>query len=312
MATCQAASTGQPVHMVMILIYATAGLVLFLVIIRYYCTPGYLLWYAQMRLCSRRLIKARPPAQPDGHDVVVSLTTIPSRLKYILSTLNSILLQSRPPDRIYLNLPDESQRENRKYRLPKVIKNDNRIVICRCGEDRGPILKLLPALAKEMNPETVIITVDDDTVYPRHIIRNLLKHHERLPEAALGYRGWRLPPSGRFFDRKVLFANQVRRPYRVDILSGVSAVLYLKKHFAVDFYRGAGLPPESYFVDDICISGYLNRAGVEKYVIPFPMREPFSRYVITSRSNPLWKINRDGRNDQVMLDYLFNTRPDGQ
>jgi len=66
------------------------------------------------------------------------------------------------------------------------------------------------------------------------------------------------------------------------------------------------LPPESYFVDDICISGYLKKAGVEKIILPFPMREPFSRYTITSRSNPLWKINKDGHNDQVMLNYFFN------
>ena len=289
----------------MILIYCAAALVIGLIIISSYCTPAYLFWYAGMRLNSRRLIKERPAAKEDGHDVVVSLTTIPSRLKHIVPTINSILLQSRPPNRIYLNLPDWSKREGRPYRVPETLKKDKRIVLCRCSEDQGPILKLLPVLEKETDPQTVIVTVDDDTVYPRHTIEKLLKYHDRFPEAALGFRGWRIPLSGNFLDRNVLYANQVKRPYRVDILSGVSGVLYLRKHFDVDFFCRAGLPPESFFVDDICISGYLKKAGVEKIILPFPMREPFSHYTFTSRSNPLWKINRDGHNDQVMLNYFF-------
>jgi hypothetical protein len=290
--------------MEMILIYCAAALCIAFFIVKNYCAPAYLLWYAKIRLNRRRLMKSRP-ATMDGHDVVVGLTTIPSRLQYIFPTINSILLQSRPPNRIYLNLPNWSKREDQAYHIPEIIKKDHRIVLCRCGEDQGPILKLLPVLEKETNPETIIITVDDDTVYPRHAIRILLEYHDILPEAALGFRGWRIPQSNIFFDRKVLFANQVDRPYRVDILSGVSGVLYLRKHFSVDFFCRTGLPPESFFVDDICISGYLKKAGVEKFILPFPMREPFSRYAITSRSNPLWKINRDGHNDQVMLNYFF-------
>jgi len=44
-----------------------------------------------------------------------------------------------------------------------------------------------------------------------------------------------------------------------------------------------------------------------KYIVPYPIREPFSSYIRNSRSNPLWKINRDCRNIGRMVDFYFAT-----
>jgi len=270
-----------------------------------YCTPAYLIWYLRMRLEGSKLFATRKKNNEDGKDVVVSLTTIPSRANNIFPCINSILMQSRPPDRIYLNIPELSKRENKRYRIPQLLKKDKRIRIAHCKEDSGPILKLLQTLRSETDPETIIITVDDDTVYPRFLISTLLRFHEKFSEAALGFRGWRLPASRKFLERTILFANNIKTPYKVDVLSGVSGVLYLRKQFEDDFFCTQDLPASAFFVDDICISGYLRKSGIEKYLIPYPMKEPFSHYINTKKSNPLWKINQDGRNDQEMIDFYF-------
>jgi len=102
----------------------------------------------------------------------------------------------------------------------------------------------------------------------------------------------------------------VRRPWPVHVLSGVGAVLYRRDHFGPDFPDRRGLPPGAFFVDDICISGYLEARRVARYLVPFPMREPFARYLRTSLSNPLWRVNRDGRNDQAALDHFFRRYSD--
>lgn len=281
-------------------------LILVNALIRRYCTPFYLVWYVRMRLKGKKLFPSAKKKNPDHKTVVVSLTTIPSRLDSIFASMNSILRQTRPPDRIYLNIPFWSIREKKGYQIPKLLKTDDRITLIRCPQDLGPILKLSETLKRETNPDTLIITVDDDTIYPRHFIETLLAFHEQYPKAALGFRGWRLPESGKFLDRRILYGNSITVPLRVDVLSGISGVLYIRKQFKDDFFSPKGHPAEAFFVDDICISGYLETRGEKKMLIPFPMREPFARYIQTKKSNPLWKINQDGNNDQTMIDFYFH------
>ncbi|HIF07853.1 MAG TPA: hypothetical protein EYQ64_13160 [Gemmatimonadetes bacterium] len=272
-----------------------------------YCTPSYLARYVGIRILGSRLLGRERLHSGTGPRVVVSLTSIPSRLGHVFPTLNSILLQSRAPSAIYLNLPASSKREGDTYHMPPGIEKDPRITVCQSGEDVGPIMKLLPVLEREPDPETVIITVDDDVVYPREMIETFLDMSESLPGAALGFRGWRLPEDGDLANRMILHANQVSRPFSVDILCGVSGAMYLRRHFDPGFFDRSDLPPEGYFVDDLCISGYLHRGGVMKYIVPYPIREPFSSYIRNSRSNPLWKINRDCRNIGRMVDFYFAT-----
>ncbi|MFH1983264.1 MAG: hypothetical protein ABIL58_15580 [Pseudomonadota bacterium] len=293
------------VNVTFFLMCAGAGAGIAWCILARYATVPYLFWYLRMRHARHRLLRPGAAGVGGGRRVVVSLSAIPSRLPGIRATLNSLLAQSRAPDCIYLNIPHRSRREQRGYRLPPDIVNDPRIVVQRWPVDLGPILKLLPTLDRETDPATLIVTVDDDAVYPRHLLRTLLDHHARLPAAALGFRGWRVPRCGRFLARRVRYANQVDRPWRVHVLSGVCGVLYRRDLFGPDFMDRRGMPAEAFFVDDICISGYLEARGVARYLIPYPMREPFARYLLTVRTNPLWRINRDGHNDQVMVNRYF-------
>jgi hypothetical protein len=291
--------------MILLFIFLLLSLILVTRFILKYCTPAYLIWYLKMCLKGSKLFVSGEKLCGDRKDVVVSLTTIPSRIKDIFPCINSILMQTRPPDRIYLNIPNRSKRENKGYQIPCQLRKDKRIILTHCKEDSGPILKLLQTLKEETHPDTLIITVDDDTVYPRHLISTLLRFNEKFPEAALGFRGWRLPASKKFLERTILYANSIKKPYMVDVLSGVSGVLYIRKQFKDDFFSPQGLPDAAFFVDDICISGYLKKNKIEKYLVPYPMREPFSHYINTKNSNPLWRINQDGRNDQDTIDFYF-------
>jgi len=282
-----------------------AACLFILILFPRYCTPMYLLWYLRMQLAGTCLLKGSGEKKHDTPRVVVSLTTIPSRLNRIWPCLNSILCQTRPPDLICLIIPMVSSRESQPYDIPEELVRDPRLLVHRCQQDRGPILKLYETLKLETDLDTLIVTVDDDTIYPRHLIRVLMDNHKNLQGVALGFRGWCLPSSGKFLKRRILYGNSVSSPQKVDVLSGISMVMYQRGLFQDDFFIRNRLPKAAFFVDDICISGYLAQKGVEKYLLPYPMREPFSSYLDTSRSNPLWMINQDGKNDQEMIDYYF-------
>jgi hypothetical protein len=110
-------------------------------------------------------------------EMVVSLTTTPSRLPLIESTLKSLLRQSRPPAEIRLNLPAYSRREERPYVVPAWLDGLRSVRIVAC-EDRGPATKLLPSL-EALPPDRPILVVDDDRIYHRDLIADLERARER-------------------------------------------------------------------------------------------------------------------------------------
>lgn len=272
---------------------------------------GYLLRYIYLRfIVGARFLQGSRKTRTSRR-VVVSLTTIPSRLPHIAPTINSLVLQSHVPDRIVLNIPMVSARENRSYDIPASLANHPKVFINRCTDDLGPIMKLLPTLDVEQDSETIIITVDDDIIYARSLVKELLAAHAAHPGCALGLRGVVLNAQGRYDSSEVLFSNRVTAATEVDILSGVSSVLYQRDQFKNDFLQRDSLPAESYFVDDVCISGYLHKSGIARLLVPTAIAHPFTRRLLTKNTNPLWLVNRDGHNDQVMVDYYFGNRHEG-
>ena len=98
---------------------------------------------------------------------VASLTTIPPRLPKLEPVLRALTDQP-VVDVVYLNLPYVCAKTGTKYDpLPPFLSNMKKLKVQRC-EDYGPLTKLLPTLAAERDPTTVIIVCDDDMLYKGH------------------------------------------------------------------------------------------------------------------------------------------------
>lgn len=107
----------------------------------------------------------RPPFR-----LVLTLSSLPHHKNLIEPTLQSLLTQSLRADVIYLALPEKSRRTGESYGNFTVPEG---ITILRSKQDYGPLTKLLPAVMAESEPDAVIITLDDDKVYPPDLIRTL-------------------------------------------------------------------------------------------------------------------------------------------
>lgn len=95
----------------------------------------------------------------------VTLTTIPSRLKDIGKTIETIRNQTLKPEKIFLNIPIKYYRfpnEIIDKTLIEKIRSDD-IEISRCN-DYGPATKLMGSIKKIKEFDCVII-VDDDHLY---------------------------------------------------------------------------------------------------------------------------------------------------
>jgi hypothetical protein len=96
----------------------------------------------------------------------VTLTTIPSRLINLETTINSINNQTLKPHKIFLNIPNKYRRFPSGYIEDKDLVNIRKIKnveVTRC-DDFGPSTKLMGSLDKIKEYDCVII-VDDDHKY---------------------------------------------------------------------------------------------------------------------------------------------------
>lgn len=244
--------------------------------------------------------------------LVVSLTTIPSRLERIEPTLRSLSEQSIQPAAIYLNLPRESRREKTAYTVPAFVERYSQVRVNWCDQDWGPATKLFGVLGRETDPATCIVTVDDDKQYHSEMIADYLHYAPLLPQCALGRRGWilRRPeltwPNMSYLPK----TREIRKPVSVDVLTGVGSVLYRRGFFQDDVMDYSGYPPEAFFVDDICLCGYLARRKIPRVLIPSTLNA-FHHTVTDTATDPgealpnaLWKQNKDGRNNNTMISYF--------
>ena len=70
--------------------------------------------------------------------IYVSTSTIPQRIKSLEKSINSLLNQSKKPDKIFINIPYKYRRFDETIKDHEIPKFDNSIVeIARC-EDYGP------------------------------------------------------------------------------------------------------------------------------------------------------------------------------
>ena len=99
----------------------------------------------------------------------VSLTTIPSRIKAVYKTIETIQNQTLKPNKIYLNIPYKFKR----FQNLKIDENDiqnikfENLEIIRC-EDFGPATKLMGSIKKARNYDCIIL-LDDDHLYDKNI-----------------------------------------------------------------------------------------------------------------------------------------------
>lgn len=203
--------------------------------------------------------------------LVVSLTTIPSRYEILRKALASLCQQTEPPDAIYLNLPHKSVRQGVEY--PEFDASEfPQVTVVRCESDWGPGTKLVPTLLRERDPQTVIVTVDDDVSYPNIFVSRMKAALFRIPNGAVGFCGWNVATllAGGTYD----FVYEEHTPHEdgigVDVLEGYRGVAYRRGDFGDDLLDLAGsLPNEAYLVDDVWISGYLHGKGAPRRVARF-------------------------------------------
>ena len=240
--------------------------------------------------------------------VVVSLTTTPVRINKIWPTLNSILLQSELPEKIYLWIPKQFKRfPNQSIdQLPEFIKNNPFIQVQFIDKDYGPATKLLPCLEQIQDKNTKIIVIDDDRLYPRHLIRDLLRYEKLDSTAAIGIAGTVVHGAER---REYVSSKKLAM---VDVLLGYQGYLVKPKFFSKAVFDYPEHLPEAFFEDDVWFSGHLQRNAIRRLLIPI---KSGTQSIITQNTKTIglcMNENRDKRNFMSVFTYFQQEISDEQ
>lgn len=125
--------------------------------------------------------------------VVVSMTSFPAAISYAAKAVQSLLNGSVLPDKLILYLTFSQFGEGGvPQSLLELAERNPVFEIRNYDRDIRSYRKLIPALHDF--PDAVIVTVDDDVYYHEHMLRDLLRLHEQIPNAVLGHRAKRVKP----------------------------------------------------------------------------------------------------------------------
>lgn len=108
---------------------------------------------------------------------IVSMTSWPPRIDYVVDALNVFFQQTVPPDLIELTLSRE-EFPNGIDDLPDALLHliaSRDITVFWEEGNAGVFRKLIPCAQRHQGEDAVILTVDDDWVYERDYVEKMLK-----------------------------------------------------------------------------------------------------------------------------------------
>ena len=130
----------------------------------------------------RVLTREKLDTAESNKDIVVSLTSFPKRLNTLWLTIESLKRQTIVPSKIVLYLIDE---EVSKGDLPQsLLKEIDDIFEIRFRSGKLRAHGKYHFAMKEF-PESCIITVDDDMIYPYDTIETLWNTHKQHPDSVI-------------------------------------------------------------------------------------------------------------------------------
>ena len=193
--------------------------------------------------------------------VIVSMTTIPSRFDKLQTVLPGLLGQTC--HEVWLNVPPKYNRfPDWDGQLPDLSHFGSKLKINRDCEDLGPGTKFMGP-APFLDPEDLIVYVDDDTNYDPKLVTNLLKWFMTDTKSAWGLSG---------FNFETYFEGKFPRQHGVplDVLEGYGSVIVKAGWLQRVLPEFQELLKEASMADDLIINNLLEKHGIKRKTVFVP------------------------------------------
>jgi len=181
--------------------------------------------------------------------IIVSLTSFPPRYNSLHICLLSLLKQTVRPDKIIVWLFKD------EFSLTKEMKELQKygIEFRTVSENLMPHKKYFYAMQEF--PNDLIVTVDDDVIYPESCIETLINTHKKFPNSICANRVNRIIRKlcGSHFEYKYWINNYTfcKKPSNKLIATGCSGILYPPHSIPTDFLDSEKIKNYCLKADDI-------------------------------------------------------------
>lgn len=198
-----------------------------------------------------KLREGESPRKYTQTEVIVSLTSFPARMKTIPLVLETLYRQSIKADRIILWLADNQYPDKNavKKQLRRYVEIGLEIRYC---DDLRSHKKYYYSMME--NPESIIVTCDDDIIYSEYMLERLLSTAQEYPDMIVCERAHEIT----FNDGKVADydnwkyrARGVRGPSLLLCPTGCAGCLYPPKSVSSHVFDVEQIQQICFFADDI-------------------------------------------------------------
>lgn len=205
------------------------------------------------------------------------MTSFPAAIPYAVRAIQSILDGSVLPDKVVLYLTySQFDGSGIPQELLGLADRNPIFEIRNYDRDIRSYRKLIPALSDF--PDAVIVTVDDDVAYHKHMLRSLLRLHEQLPKAVLAHRAKRMKPGlpYRKWSKYRWYSFVLKRIHSgfLNIQTGVGGVLYPPHSLKSDMLNVDLFTQIAPTTDDIWFWAAAVANGTPIVPVPFGYNKP--------------------------------------
>ncbi|MCQ8212124.1 hypothetical protein NON08_06250 [Cetobacterium somerae] len=238
--------------------------------------------------------------------IIVSLTTYNKRIYDVHLTIESLFRQTIMPNKIILWLAEDEFNENSiPEMLKRLQKKGLEIGFCK---DLKSYKKLIPTLKKY--PNQIVITVDDDVIYPYDFLENMYIEYLKDKECVYFYRGHKMT-----FDKKRKINTydnwigdyQGEEKTFLTLPTGIGGVLYPPKCFDKEILDESQFMKLAPRADDIWFKAMTLKNGVKCKKIK--LTKEFHKKFINLEDGQdiaLCKVNVNENQNNIQLKAVFD------
>lgn len=265
---------------------------------------GYSLKYHISSLFTKKFRIALDTELNRKDKIIVSMTTKPDRIHKAWLVIESILRQREAPNAIILYLASDEFESEQK--LPKrLLKMKERgLQIVFVTDNLRPHNKYFYAMSSF--PKAKIITVDDDKIYPPHLVGTLKQYASLYPDKICSVLTRKIKTKDGELDNYVNWevVRGNREPSHMLLNLGVGGVIYPPGSLHADLFDKEQLKNRTLLTDDIWIKIMALRNNTKVVSLAGLFREPFLSITGLGKDQLMVKNIYGGENDLVFRDLL--------
>lgn len=227
---------------------------------------------AKVKLNKKKVIKMYRGLHPydllplsGGNDLIVSLTSFPSRISTLHLVIYSLLRQETRPDKIILWLSAEEFSNGKEDLSPQLIELEKYGLEIHFVDGNIRSHKKYYYVFREY-PDSRVITVDDDILYPVETITNLLRLQKKFPGQICCN-----------ISRRITFCDGQMSPYKkwpknqeaadnsspLNVAIGCGGVLYPPHWYDDELFRKDLFMEHCPYADDLWLKANELRCGID-------------------------------------------------